>query len=275
MSSTESTPRCEACDGDHWQLVASFSAPPPGENAFGASAYCRRLWRCGNCGHFVNRHDHDLSRLYSSAYAEASYDGDRRAERFRSILALPPERSDNHGRAAAIMAFASDMGLSASPRLLDVGSGMAVFPAVMRKAGWRVTAVDPDPANARQARELADAEAITGEFSTLQFEAEFDVVTLNKVLEHVVERRAMLIKAAGLLSSPAGFLYVEVPDGEAALDEGPGRQEFFLEHYCAYSPASLALVAARAGLRLRRLDRLREPSGKFTLRAFLTRRPTS
>jgi hypothetical protein len=61
-----------------------------------------------------------------------------------------------------------------------------------------------------------------------------------------------------------------VPDGEAAAADGPGREEFFIEHWHAYSASSLALTAERAGFRLEELERLREPSTKFTLRAFLS-----
>jgi hypothetical protein len=93
-------------------------------------------------------------------------------------------------------------------------------------------------------------------------------VTFNKVLEHVEDPVALLAKAAELLE-PQGFVYAEVPDGEAAAVEGPGREEFFIEHHHVFSPASLALTAARAGLSALAIERLREPSTKFTLRAFL------
>ena len=63
---------------------------------------------------------------------------------------------------------------------------------------------------------------------------------------------------------------VEVPDGEAAADEGSGREEFFLEHLHVFSPASVALLAHHAGLRILTIHRLRDPSTKFTLFAFLT-----
>jgi hypothetical protein len=94
-----------------------------------------------------------------------------------------------------------------------------------------------------------------------------DLVTLNKVLEHVDDPTAMLARAAGSLL-PGGFLYVEVPDGDAAAAAGPGREEFFVEHLHAFSPASLAMLARRAGLSPLRVDRLREPSGKYTLAAY-------
>jgi hypothetical protein len=66
-----------------------------------------------------------------------------------------------------------------------------------------------------------------------------------------------------------GVVYLEVPDGEAAAREGPGREEFFVEHLHAFSPASVALLAARAGFSPVRIERVREPSTKYTLAAFL------
>ena len=66
-----------------------------------------------------------------------------------------------------------------------------------------------------------------------------------------------------------GLVYVEVPDGEAAAADGPGREEFFVEHLHVFSAASLPMAAARAGFAVRALERIREPSTKYTLVAFL------
>jgi hypothetical protein len=96
----------------------------------------------------------------------------------------------------------------------------------------------------------------------------FDVVTFNKVLEHVADPVSMLARSARHLRE-GGFVYIELPDGEAALTEGPERQEFFIDHWHVFSAASLAILATRAGFRLQALERLHEPSGKYTLRAFL------
>jgi len=79
---------------------------------------------------------------------------------------------------------------------------------------------------------------------------------------------AMLAKASAHVK-PGGFVYVEVPDGEAAVIDGPGREEFFIDHWHVFSVASLALLVAQAGFAVRVLERLREPSGKYTLRAFM------
>jgi hypothetical protein len=64
-------------------------------------------------------------------------------------------------------------------------------------------------------------------------------------------------------------VYVELPDGEGAATDGPGREEFFIEHLHVFSMASMCLLAARAGFSVQLAERLREPSGKFTLYAFM------
>jgi hypothetical protein len=55
--------------------------------------------------------------------------------------------------------------------------------------------------------------------------------------------------------------------------EGPEREEFFVDHWHVFSATSLTVLARRAGLWLQRLERLREPSGKYTLQAFLVPAP--
>jgi len=156
------------------------------------------------------------------------------------------------------------------PRLLDVGAGLGVFPHRMKEAGWQCIALDPDERATRHAREVIGIEAVTGDFMQIDTAmlGMFDVVTFNKVLEHVEDPVAMLVRAKPLLA-PGGFIYFEVPDGEAAATEGQGREEFFIEHHHVFSVASAALLAKRAGFYLRQLESIQEPSTKYTIRGFL------
>ena len=52
--------------------------------------------------------------------------------------------------------------------------------------------------------------------------------------------------------------------------EGAGREEFFIDHHHMFSSDSLRIAAAKAGFDVLTLERLREPSTKFTVRAFLS-----
>jgi SAM-dependent methyltransferase len=259
------------CDRYFDEPVFTYEAPPPGETRFDlkGQTYRRAYSRCRLCGHWYSNHNMDLSSLYSGAYVDTTY-GDRMRQTFDRIIALPDEKSDNAGRVANILSFArSFFPHGKQPTLLDVGSGLAVFPYRMKQAGWQCTALDPDRRAVAHARDVAGVRAVVGDFMTIGPDqlGEFDVITFNKVLEHVEDPVAMLSRASRHLA-PRGFIYVEVPDSEAAVD-GPEREEFFIEHHHVFSPASITMTAERAGFRVEALVRLREPSTKLTIRVFL------
>ena len=261
------------CAGDRFETVFAYTAPPPGEIAFKFSRdgeYRRQVLRCETCGHFVSRHDMDTTAMYSGEYVDATYGADDLRRAFDRITGLDPAKSDNVGRVRRIVEFgAAHFGAARSaPSVLDVGSGLCVFLHRMKAAGWRGTALDPDPRAAAHARETVGVDAVCGDFMTRDDLGRFDVVTFNKVLEHVEDPVLMLAKSRRHLTD-RGFVYVELPDGEAAAQDGPGREEFFIDHPHIFSAASLTLLAARAGFRVVTLERLREPSTKYTLRAFL------
>ncbi len=262
------------CDGQNLETAFTYSAPPAGETAFAVAAgeYGRAYSRCRLCGHWFSDNPMDLSGLYGGSYVDNTY-GDRMRATFDRIVALPPERSDNSARADCVINFAQKhLPAAAAPRLLDIGAGLSVFPYRMKAAGWRCTALDPDERTARHAREVVGVDALVGDFMTLDLSGAgtFDVITFNKVLEHVQDPVSMLARARPLLAK-GGFVYFEVPDGEAASVEGPGREEFFIEHHHAFSAASAALLAVRAGFSPLLTECLREPSSKFTIRVFAAR----
>jgi len=207
----------------------------------------------------------DLTDFYRGNYVDGTY-GNRMKESFQKILALPESKSDNAGRVKRVLDFAKNrLKTDKVPDLLDVGSGLAVFPFRMREAGWRVTALDPDARAAKHAGENAKVCAIHADF--LNWEppegARFDVITLNKVLEHVENPVAMLERARRWIR-PGGFVYVEVPDA-AAAQAGSSREEFFIEHLHVFTLKSLFQAASKAGMMVEKGGSSLEPSGKFTL----------
>ena len=216
----------------------------------------------------------DTSGLYSGEYVNSTYiDEEGLRRNFERIMSLDPEKSDNVGRVVRILAYAhqhfGESGRSnGTPSVLDVGSGLCVFLCRMKAAGWACTALDPDPRAVAHAERTVGVKAVCGDFLKLDQIGKFDLVAFNKVLEHIKDPMAMLTKAIKHLSS-RGFVYVEVPDGDVAVTKGQDREEFFIDHWHIFSDASLALLATRAGFVVRELQRLCEPSGKYTLRAFL------
>lgn len=270
------TVRC-VCNGSDFSTVFRYEAPPNGETQFGfcrSGSYRRDVLRCAWCGHFVSYHEMDDKALYTGSYVSATYgdEGGLRAA-FDRIMTLPEEQSDNAGRVRRVLEFAARRfsNLSDSelpPSILDVGSGLCVFLSRMKALGWNCTALDPDCRATEHAERTVGVRAVCGDFMTVEGVGQFNAVTFNKVLEHVNDPVAMLARSARFLNDD-GFVYVEVPDGEAAVRAGSQREEFFVEHLHIFSAASLAVVSSRSGLSLSRIERVREPSGKFTLLAFL------
>ena len=258
------------CDGEPREMTFSYTEPPAGETRFDlrGQSYRRHYERCSGCGHWYGVHDIDLSGLYGSDYINATYgdiEGVRR--RFEQIMALPPERSDNRQRVARILRFAASHGPNGG-RVLDIGAGIGVFAAAMREAGWSPIGIELDPRSLEHLKQNVGIRAFNRDIFMLSQGdiGAFDLVTLIKVLEHVEDPAPMLAQAATLLA-PDGHVYIEVPD-VAAQQDGPGREEFFIEHHHVFSARSLAALIARAGGRTVELEGLREPSGKYTLRAF-------
>lgn len=268
--------RC-LCGKQDFETVFEYREPPAGEVRFDlapAQGYRRRILRCRHCGHFQSVHAMDMSALYSGAYVDATYGAAGLRRAFERIVSLPPEKSDNADRVRYVIDFAArrfgrERCLPGNLSVLDVGSGLCVFLHLLKKrTGWNCLALDPDARAAAHARDVAGVDAVTADFMGLEAVARYDMLTFNKVLEHVVDPVAMLGRAAAHLGQ-SGVVYIELPDGEAAAVEGPGREEFFIDHHHVFSPESMRILAQRAGFEVLEMERLREPSSKFTLRAFL------
>ena len=270
-------PRC-VCGASAFEPVYDYDRPPAGEVRFNLereSGYRRQVVRCIYCGHFLSLTQMDLSALYDQDYVDSTYGGAQGMRRtFDKIINLPQGKSDNKDRVKRILQYAArhtESGGSGRRRLLDIGSGLCVFPYEMKRAGWDCMALDTDPRQAEHARECAGVGVVCQEFGPGLDLGRFDLITFNKVLEHIKDPAELLLAAKDYLH-PKGFVYVELPDGQAASrdSDGPQREEFFIEHHHIFSPASAAILVSSCGFALRELECLREPSSKYTLRLFIT-----
>lgn len=267
---------CLFCNSGEFEIVFEYKQPPRGEVRFPFSDnnYYRVVYRCLVCGHFLSQHEMNISALYEDAYVQSTYGGsDGIRKNFDRIVGLDPAKSDNYGRAQRIIEFMAKQFESHSrnkhiPTVLDVGSGLCVFLYKMKAAGWDCTALDPDIRNVQHAQQVVGVQAVNADFMLAKDLGRFELITFNKVLEHIQDPVAMLAKSRENLRD-GGIVYIEVPDGECAVVEGPGREEFFIEHLHVFSLASLALLARQAGFIPLLIERLREASTKYTLRAFL------
>ncbi len=265
---------CPICSSENMSVVFEYDTPPDGEIRFDFGSrqdYFRRMLQCNICGHFFSDFKMDTKALYSGNYVNANYSDSSGIKRtFDRIVSLDPSRSDNHGRVKAVSEFADALwnGGKSEKHILDVGSGLGIFPHGIKHAGWNCTAIDPDKSAVEHIVANVGVRAIQCDFMTAELSECYDAISFNKVLEHVDDPISMLNHSKKYLA-PRGFVYVEVPDGEMAAREGKGREEFFIDHIHVFSFASTVLMAKKAGFTPLTVVRLQEPSTKYTIRAFL------
>jgi SAM-dependent methyltransferase len=237
----------------------------------------RRAWRrCPCCAALVGvqrpEDEAALARLTSSYYEIDLGTGIR--VKYDKVLALPPERSDNAGRVRRV----ADACRKWLPKrehavAIDIGAGTGVFLSRFLPAmgeGWQGIAIEPDPLAAAHLDELGRFQVIAALFDGDLELPNADLVTFNKVVEHIAEPTGVLTLAADRLK-PDGVVYVEVPDTLTAAHRPPEDNILGALHKHLYEPETLAALLRRAGFAVLEVARIVEPSGKLTVYAFACR----
>ena len=266
---------CPMCSQENLGRKFFYDAPQNVEKNFllaQQGVYWREMYCCKNCGHFLEHFDKNQNNLYSEEYVSSTYQdfvGIKKA--FDRINSLSPSESDNIGRVKYVNEFCKNYwkkDASSHLTLLDVGAGLGVFPHQMNKRGWECTAIDMDERLVEHHREAVGIKSLCGDLRGQTSLSFYNLITFNKVLEHINNPVEVLAYAGQLLSNN-GLIYVELPDGEAAAIEGKSREEFLIGHVHVFSFSSFALLVQKSGFQLICCERIREPSTKYTLRGFM------
>ena len=93
-------------------------------------------------------------------------------------------------------------------------------------------------------------------------------------MEHISEPTRILESIKEILDDN-GYIYIEVPDVQSYYNDGEDNEAFGYGHYHVYSPKGLINLIYSVGLDLIHLNRCTEPSGKFTLYAFIQKRSSN
>jgi 2-polyprenyl-3-methyl-5-hydroxy-6-metoxy-1,4-benzoquinol methylase len=139
--------------------------------------------------------------------------------------------------------------------LLDVGCGNGEFIARMRSLGWTVFGVDPDITAVSYARSRG-LEVSRGTISDLPVTSRYDVITLNHVIEHVIDPVCLLDECRKRLRPTTGRLIITTPNINSLGHWWFSRHWRGLEvprHLILFSQNGLRECVQRAGLSLCRL----------------------
>lgn len=267
------TSNCYLCGQREWKIMEKVEEKPAGETEYGISTekYYREICECQHCGVYFNRHDDLIPSDFYEGHYNASITQGNLERRFNKIIKFPFHQSDNKNRVLRIIEFLYQKDRAPAEMLaLDVGSGTGVFLHELKKFGVKVHCIDPDEASTAHAlNSIGVEEAFTGGVENYPLGAKFDLITFNKVLEHITNPVEILQKVQALLK-PDGILYVELPDGSvpAAQRDVINHSEFFLDHYTTFNAKSFAYLIKAGGFQMIENKQIQDPSGKYTIYGF-------
>lgn len=265
---------CTICGNNKLIEFIKYLKPPKAEKKFNIKKkYRRKYLKCIDCNHFIS--DQNLINLkihYEKEYSKIHYKNDDYLKKtFEKIISYPIKRSDNKNRILRINNFLRDLEIKKDRKkikLLDVGSGLGVFLYEAKKIGWECYSNEPGIEQSILIKKKLNIKTFNCNFEKISTNKKFDLITFNKVLEHV-EKPHKFLSVAKKLLNPNGFIYFEVPDGEEAIKVSKNRQEFTIEHLHVFAFDSMIRLIKKCNLIPIKIERIKEVSGKLTLFAFV------
>lgn len=262
--------KCIFCNNNKFKKRFNYTKPVPREIKLKIDyeKYSRYYKSCKICGHWFSVIKVNLNNLYNKEYVASTY-GDKLNQTFKKIVSLPKSKSDNYFRVKRILNFSKNFFKKKKKyKLLDVGSGLGVFPYEMKKKGLNCTALDPDKNASNHIKNKLKIKTKNIDFFKSKFNQKFNIITLNKVLEHVENPPKMLRKIKNNLIKKENFFYIEVPDATEASKINKEREEFAIDHLHVFTLNSLYLLIKNCNFTPILIERIKENSNKFTLIAF-------
>lgn len=187
-----------------------------------------------------------LQRMYDEpAYFEGGdFSGGVYGARSPRSPAMVLQRTWTAGRLRGI-----DRRRPAPGRLLEIGSGYGIFLAAARDAGYAVRGVELSRTGADHAALRLGLDVFCGQLAAAPQEAA-DVICFWDTLEHVPDPVAFLREVRARLA-PGGVFALSIPYFSSLPSKLLGARWWTLkpeQHIWHLTPATLRLVAARAGL---------------------------
>jgi SAM-dependent methyltransferase len=142
--------------------------------------------------------------------------------------------------------------VSATGRMLEIGTGAGFFLKAAQRAGWQVHGVEISDAAAAFARGRLGLDVVKMPAEQLGFAAgSFDVVVMYEVIEHLFEPRQVLQDVQRVLR-PGGVLMISTPNVNAFSRFALGNSWAVLspgEHLYYFTHATLNAILQAAGFR--------------------------
>ena len=258
---------CQICYNKKFSLKFHYKTKPKRETDFNIKKknYDRFYIECTNCFHLYSIMSFDLDNLYAKNYSKFTY-GNNILKNFLKIKDLPNVKSDNFYRIKRFFKFFKKKKLL-NKKFLDIGSGTGIFPYKLKEKNIDISCIEKDQNLKKHLIKNLFLKVINDDFKNIKLKSKFDMISLNKVLEHI-EKPHLFLKDASSLLKRGGYIYFEVPDAKIASNISRNREELFIEHLQGFSMKSTKLFFEFNNFRILNIKSIHEPSGKYTIYGF-------
>lgn len=265
---TKKPKKCLICQKSDFIQKFKYSKKPPIETNFNIKNYERSYFSCKFCSHWTS--NLILSQdFYYNHYVESTYQG-KYFEKFKKIINL--KKSDNNLRVERILNFLTEKKINLNKNILDVGSGLGIFPYKIKKNFTNTYSLDPDRSMSFFIKKKLNLNHFFCDFEKLKTRKKFNLITFNKVIEHVNDPKRFLSHTKKFLAEKNSYIYIELPDTETAEKVSKNREEFCIEHINCFTLKSLNIFLNKCNLKIIEFKRIIEPSGKMTMYCFVQKK---
>jgi len=236
--------KCYLCKRD-MKLVWDYDYPDKYQQLIGITEAKRAWYYCSYCMLYAQENDltdKQIENIYEN-YRNRDIRDTTVKEVFDRIMNLP--NSENKQRVDNLL---SDLEGKEIEKVLDIGSGLGIFPYEMSLYGFDVTCIEPNPKSCEFMKNELRLNVFQAFFGQENRYPKFDLVTLIHLLEHVRNPIETLkrVKDHHLLNG--GSVYIEVPDAEEFKTLNKDHDEFNSLHLMFFTPESLEQIVREAGL---------------------------
>lgn len=236
-------PGCNACGSADCRVLFERESGRDSEEAFAATTDAfqeyGRVVECENCG-LARRSPRQRWEFLRRAYRQ---------------MQDPRYLEEYPGRVASARRLLKFLERHVQPgRLLDIGCGVGVIPAVAQDR-WQATGVELSSWAVREARTRFNADVMEGTLEDARFpDASFAAVTMLDVIEHLPNPKETLAEAHRILR-PGGVLFMLTPDLGAPLARAMGRWWWGLRpaHLYYFSRKSVVSLLESQGFETRNI----------------------
>jgi predicted SAM-dependent methyltransferase len=232
--------KCLICGSASWKVSFAYDKPDKYEKWQGIKNVKRSWLKCKNCGFHTQTRNYPLERLegiYRDGYRDKKFRGEDIKQAFKRIYNLPYKESENRRRLGWYMIACG------ACTVIDIGSGLGVWPQLLRKCGVAVSCIEEN---------LESIWFLTQELDLTCFQSietnhcAYQAASLIHVLEHIEEPDSFLNSIKTLLL-PGGEVFIEVPDASEFNYLDKDHDEFNSCHCHFYNTPSLYRLLERNG----------------------------